>query len=178
VSWASRFFPRKDLGEVGEEGAFVDVEGVVVSPDRFESPITPVRAAAIRWTLLDASPQEPRRAFLRPVLRGWRGDSLLVRCNEHTLGIPLRGVRYDSIYTDPQDGVPLDTPAAAEAYGGMAHLGASVLFVRELLVNHNQKLRVTGYVVRHPARGGYRAAPQEFEAELIATHSVVLQDAY
>jgi hypothetical protein len=104
VSWVSRFFPLKDLGAIDEAGAFVDVEVEVLTPDYLDSPLSPERGAAVRWTLLESatvSRREGSTSILVPILQGWRGESLLVRSGPHTMAVPLRGARYDSRYVDP-----------------------------------------------------------------------------
>lgn len=184
MSWLSRFRPVRSLDEIPPEGAHVDVELVVASPDVLTSPIAPTCAAAIHWTLLEAASTQSMYGpmqILRPLGAGWRGDSLLARSSSGTsLEISLLGARLHSIYVDTQEGAPVQGEAATvygDAIARLARPRHGMLLARELAITHGQRLRVKAFVLPNERSSpGYREASSEAVADLRAVRAVHLYD--
>jgi hypothetical protein len=178
MSWFSRFLPQRSLDEIPPEGAHVDVEVVVASPNRLTSPIAPTIAAAIQWTLLEGPQDSRQHSALLPLATGWRGTPLLVRSSTKTVEIPLSGARFHARYVDVEDGVAVHGPAA-EVYGeAIARLETRcMMYLRELPLVHGQRLRLKAFVVPLRTKSGdYRTVPVEESADLRATRAVHLYD--
>lgn len=179
MSWLNRFLPARALDAIPVEGAHVDVEVVVTSPDVLTSPIAPTRAAAIQWYLLENMHDSgDRGATLWTIASGWRGPPLLVRWSTKTIEIPLEGVRLHPAYFDPNDGSPLHGEAAV-VYGEVLQRirTRGLVHVREHPLTHGQRLRMKAFVIPSgPARGGFREAPSEPAADLRAVRAVHLYD--
>lgn len=179
MSWLSRFLPARTLDAISPEGAHVDVEVIVASPDVLTSPIAPTRAAAIHWTLLESGQDSNGRGpLLHALVSGWRGAPLLVRWADQTVEIPLDGVRFHTRYLDPQDGVPLQGAAATVYRDALAQLETrGMLHLRELPLTRGQHLRMKAFVVPTArSSGSYREASSEPVADLRAVRAVHLYD--
>jgi len=186
MGWLSKAKTVRALDAVGQ-GADVEIEVVVASPDAIESTTAPIRAAAFRWALLTERTGHgggkggggTTRA-LDPFAGGWRGGPLVVRapCGR-TIEISLDHAQL-SAPVDPEDGVPLgESPRSAQTYAAVlarAPAGSGVVYVREHAITHGQRLVLRARLEPTLSASSYRDAASTTTAAFRSTGEITIED--
>jgi hypothetical protein len=160
---------------------WVSVDAVVASPNAVASPVTPLRAAALRWDvvsrrwLLDAWANE-RREFADVVRSGLVAAELLLRVGEHTVRLPFPG--YELRVAETEADVvksPLPHGMVPEPF---PHADGLVCY-REMPLLHGDAVRLTAVLA--PTRAGagapYRGEPDAADFVAVYDHgAAVIED--
>jgi hypothetical protein len=167
--WLERRFAPKGLGGLGNEPRLVRVEGRITSDNRWQSPLTGLRAAACVWRLvvrynkvdrLDPAYGSQQREVFEQIAFAVRGSDLLVDTKWGSLLVEMEDLVVHSPGST-QGVVSLDRPPPIPEFVEPFEASERPVSIQETTLGKGDLVRVNGYVERIGIgvdRGAYRTA--------------------